>query len=74
MAELGRRAGVSERDLVARFAGGVALSEVYRAIRLQEPPTLAEARRLTEKERRQLHTGVTKQAKNDVTQSVEALA
>ncbi|KRY27273.1 hypothetical protein Tsp_11301 [Trichinella spiralis] len=36
--ELGRRAGVSERDLVALFAGGVASREVHRAIRLQESP------------------------------------
>ncbi|KRX21479.1 hypothetical protein T07_1711 [Trichinella nelsoni] len=38
MAKFGRRAGVSERDLVALFAGGVASIKVHRAIRLQEPP------------------------------------
>ncbi|KRY79244.1 hypothetical protein T4A_7917 [Trichinella pseudospiralis] len=81
--ELGRRAGVSECDLMARFIGGVASREIYRAIWLQEPPPLAEAHKLAQKaisaeeniqERRQLHTGVTKQVKNDVTQSLEALA
>ncbi|KRZ11353.1 hypothetical protein T11_12576 [Trichinella zimbabwensis] len=46
--EFGHRAGVSERDLVARFTGGVASREVYRAIQLQEPPSLAEARELAE--------------------------
>ncbi|KRX11762.1 hypothetical protein T07_3250, partial [Trichinella nelsoni] len=49
VAELGRKAGASERDLVRRFSGGVTSKEVYRAIRLQEPPTLAEARKLATK-------------------------
>ncbi|KRX28183.1 hypothetical protein T07_9841 [Trichinella nelsoni] len=40
VAKLGRRAGVSERDLVALFTGGVASREVHRAIRLQELPTV----------------------------------
>ncbi|KRX29515.1 hypothetical protein T05_16195, partial [Trichinella murrelli] len=43
VAKLGRRAWVSERDLVALLDGGVASREVHRAIRLQDPPTLAEA-------------------------------
>ncbi|KRY45920.1 hypothetical protein T03_11040, partial [Trichinella britovi] len=46
VAEVGRRAGVTERDLVARFAGGITSKEAYLAIRLQEPATLTEARRL----------------------------
>ncbi|KRY41540.1 hypothetical protein T01_11996 [Trichinella spiralis] len=37
VAKLGCRAGVSERDLVALFAGGVASRKVHGAIRLQEP-------------------------------------
>ncbi|KRY45502.1 hypothetical protein T03_411 [Trichinella britovi] len=44
--KLGRRAYVSERDLVALLAGGVASREVHRAIRLQDPPTLAEAHKV----------------------------
>ncbi|KRY54993.1 hypothetical protein T03_9296 [Trichinella britovi] len=40
VAEVGRRAGVTERDLVARFAGGITSKEAYLAIRLQEPATL----------------------------------
>ncbi|KRZ48944.1 hypothetical protein T02_3318 [Trichinella nativa] len=43
VAKLGIRACVSDRDLVALLAGGAASREVYRAIRLQDPPTLAEA-------------------------------
>ncbi|KRY24899.1 hypothetical protein T01_4014, partial [Trichinella spiralis] len=73
VAKLGRRAGVSERDVVALFAGGVASREVHRAIRLQEPPTLVEAHKVAKKERRQPHTGVMKQEKDDVTQHLEAL-
>ncbi|KRY15262.1 hypothetical protein T12_2923 [Trichinella patagoniensis] len=82
VAKLGSRACVSERDFVALFTGGVASKEVHRAIRLQEPPTFAEARKLADKvrkaekhfqERRQPHTGVMKQKKDDVTEHVETL-
>ncbi|KRX25462.1 hypothetical protein T07_2702 [Trichinella nelsoni] len=82
VAKLGRRTGLSESDLVALFAGGVASREVHRAIRLQEPPTLAESHKLAKKvgkaerhfqERQQPHTGVMKQEKDDVTQDLEAL-
>ncbi|KRY07187.1 hypothetical protein T01_10463, partial [Trichinella spiralis] len=66
VAKLARRACVSERDLVALFAGGVASRE--------EPSTLAEAQKLAKKvskavkhfqERRQPHTGVIKEEKDD---------
>ncbi|KRX78003.1 hypothetical protein T06_6026 [Trichinella sp. T6] len=40
VAEPGCRAGVSERDFMAHFGGGITSREVYRAIRLQEPPKL----------------------------------
>ncbi|KRX34512.1 hypothetical protein T05_6869 [Trichinella murrelli] len=73
VAKLGRRAYVSERHLVALLAGGVASREVHRAIRLQDPPTLAEAHKVAKEERRQPHTGVMKQEKDDVTQHLEAL-
>ncbi|KAL1239545.1 Pyruvate kinase [Trichinella pseudospiralis] len=49
VAEVGRRAGVSERDLVARFARGITSKQAYLAMRLQEPQTLAEARKLVSK-------------------------
>ncbi|XP_003369678.1 retrotransposon gag protein [Trichinella spiralis] len=75
VAEIGRRAGVSERDLLARFAGGITSKEAYLAIRLQEPETLTEARRLVSKvmqaeedfhQRRQSHTGNPKPEKTEV--------
>ncbi|KRZ83125.1 hypothetical protein T08_3930 [Trichinella sp. T8] len=43
VAKLGRRACVSDRDLVALLTGGVVSREVHRAIRLRDPPTLPEA-------------------------------
>ncbi|KRX58428.1 hypothetical protein T09_15469 [Trichinella sp. T9] len=49
VAKLGRRACVSERDLVALLAGGLASKEVHRAIWLQDPPTLAEAHKVAKK-------------------------
>ncbi|KRY16052.1 hypothetical protein T12_11408 [Trichinella patagoniensis] len=49
VAKLGRRACVSERDLVALLAGGVASKEVHRAVRLQDPPTLAEVHKVAKK-------------------------
>ncbi|KRZ95668.1 hypothetical protein T08_9871 [Trichinella sp. T8] len=64
---------VSESDLVALLDGGVASMEVHCAIRLQDPPTLAEAHKVAKEERRQTHTGVMKQEKDDVTQHLEAL-
>ncbi|KRX24424.1 Retrovirus-related Pol polyprotein from transposon [Trichinella nelsoni] len=82
VAEVGRRAGVSERDLVARFAGGITSKEAYLAIRLQEPTTLTEARRLVSKvmrseedfhQRRQTHTGNPKPEKTEATQSIDDL-
>ncbi|KRX63114.1 hypothetical protein T09_14987 [Trichinella sp. T9] len=73
VAKLGRRACVSDRDLVALLAGGVASREVHRAIRLRDPPTLPEAHKGAEKERRQPHTCVMKQEKDDDTQHLEAL-
>ncbi|KRZ79957.1 hypothetical protein T10_3024, partial [Trichinella papuae] len=82
VAELGRRAGVSERDLMARFVGGIASREVYRAIRLQEPLTLAEARKLAIRiiqveedfqERQQPRAGITKPEKAEAAQSIDAL-
>ncbi|KRX37052.1 Transposon Ty3-G Gag-Pol polyprotein [Trichinella murrelli] len=44
VAEVGRRAGVSERDLLAR---GITSKQAYMAMRLQEPSTLAEAWKLS---------------------------
>ncbi|KRX13995.1 hypothetical protein T07_7059 [Trichinella nelsoni] len=82
MAEIGRRAGVSERDLVARFAAGITLQEAYLAIRLQEPATLTEARRLDSKvmrteedfhQRQQTRTGNPKPEKTEATQPMEDL-
>ncbi|KRY47148.1 Retrovirus-related Pol polyprotein from transposon 17.6 [Trichinella britovi] len=48
VAELGRRAGKSESELIARFICGVASKEVYRELRLREPTTLVKARQLAE--------------------------
>ncbi|KRY41560.1 hypothetical protein T01_5264, partial [Trichinella spiralis] len=82
VAKLARSVCVSERDLVALFAGGVASKEVHRAIWLQKPSTLAEAQKFAKKvskavkhfqERQQPYTGVMKQEKDDVTQHLEAL-
>ncbi|KRY27607.1 hypothetical protein T01_785 [Trichinella spiralis] len=82
VAELGRRAGVSERDLVIRFSGGVTSREVYRAIRLQEPPTLAEARKLATRiiqvedgyqEKQQLRAGVAKTEKSEMAEKIDAM-
>ncbi|KRZ81808.1 Retrovirus-related Pol polyprotein from transposon, partial [Trichinella sp. T8] len=82
VAEVGRRAGVTERDLVARFAGGITSKEAYLAIRLQEPATLTEARRLVSKvmraeenfqQRRQMRTGNPKPEKTEATQPMEDL-
>ncbi|KRY20279.1 U6 snRNA-associated Sm-like protein LSm6, partial [Trichinella patagoniensis] len=82
VAEVGRRAGVSERDLVARFAGGITSKQAYMAMLLQEPPTLAEARKLVSKvmraeedfhQSRQSHTSNPKPEKTEVAQSIEAL-
>ncbi|KRX51502.1 Retrovirus-related Pol polyprotein from transposon, partial [Trichinella sp. T9] len=82
VAEVGRRAGVTERDLVSRFAGGITSKEAYLAIRLQEPATLTEARRLVNKvmraeenfqQRRQMRTGNPKPEKTEATQPMEDL-
>ncbi|KRY45127.1 hypothetical protein T03_15390 [Trichinella britovi] len=82
VAEVGRRAGVTERDLVARFAGGITSKEAYLAIRLHEPVTLSEARRLVSKvmraeedfhQRRQTRTGNPKSEKTEATQLMEDL-
>ncbi|XP_003378139.1 small nuclear ribonucleoprotein F, partial [Trichinella spiralis] len=82
VAEVGRRAGVSERDLVARFAGGITSKQAYMAMWLQEPPTFAEARKLVSKvmraeedfhQSRQSHTSNPKQEKTELAQSIEAL-
>ncbi|KRY37262.1 hypothetical protein T01_10011 [Trichinella spiralis] len=82
VAEVGRSVGVSERDLVACFAGGITSKKAHLAIRLQEPQTLAEAQKLVSKVRRaeedfhqsrQLHTGNPKLEKSEVTQSINAL-
>ncbi|KRX45518.1 hypothetical protein T05_11350 [Trichinella murrelli] len=82
VAEVGRRAGVTERDLVARFAGGITSKEAYLAIRLREPATLTEARRLVSKvmraeedfqQRRQRRTGNPKPEKTEATQLMEDL-
>ncbi|KRZ83139.1 hypothetical protein T08_16281 [Trichinella sp. T8] len=73
VAKLGRRACVSDRDLVALLTGGVVSREVHRAIRLRDPPTLPEAHKGAEEERRQPHTSVMKQEKDDDTQHLEAL-
>ncbi|KRZ75497.1 hypothetical protein T10_7732 [Trichinella papuae] len=82
VAELGRRAGVSERDLVTRFSGGVTSREVYRAIRLQEPPTLAEARKLATRiiqvedgyqEKQQPRAGVAKTEKSEMAEKIDAM-
>ncbi|KRX33438.1 hypothetical protein T05_13926 [Trichinella murrelli] len=51
VAKLGRRACVSDRDLVALLAGGVASREVHRAIRLRDPPTFPEAHKGAEERR-----------------------
>ncbi|KRX86323.1 hypothetical protein T12_6877, partial [Trichinella patagoniensis] len=48
VAELGRRAGKSESELVARFICGVASKEVHRELCLREPTTLVKARQLAE--------------------------
>ncbi|KRZ87354.1 hypothetical protein T08_8723 [Trichinella sp. T8] len=82
VAEIKCRAGVSERDLLARFAWGITSKEAYLAIRLQEPATLTEARRLVSKvmraeenfhQRRQSHTGNPKPEKTEATQSIDDL-
>ncbi|KRX58151.1 hypothetical protein T09_446 [Trichinella sp. T9] len=82
VAEIRCRAGVSERDLLARFAWGITSKEAYLAIRLQEPATLTEARRLVSKvmraeedfhQRRQSHTGNPKPEKTEATQSIDDL-
>ncbi|KRZ61377.1 hypothetical protein T02_8512 [Trichinella nativa] len=82
VAEIGRSAGVSERDPVARFAGGITSKKAHLAIRLQEPQTLAEAQKLVSKvmrgeedfhQSRQLHTGNPKLEKTEVAQSINAL-
>ncbi|KRY40117.1 U6 snRNA-associated Sm-like protein LSm6 [Trichinella spiralis] len=82
VAEVGRRAGVSERDLVARFAGGITSKQAYMAMWLQEPPTFAEARKLVSKvmraeedfhQSRQSHTSNPKPEKTELAQSIEAL-
>ncbi|KRY23967.1 Retrovirus-related Pol polyprotein from transposon, partial [Trichinella patagoniensis] len=71
-----------ERDLVARFAGGITSKEAYLAIRLYEPATLSEARRLVSKvmraeedfhQRRQTRTGNPKSEKTEATQLMEDL-
>ncbi|KRZ48680.1 hypothetical protein T02_5733 [Trichinella nativa] len=48
VAELGRRAGKSENELVARFICGVASKEVHRELRLRELKTLVKAHQLAE--------------------------
>ncbi|KRZ61857.1 Transposon Ty3-G Gag-Pol polyprotein [Trichinella nativa] len=48
VAELGRRAGKSESELVARFICGVASKEVHRELSLREATTLVKARQLAE--------------------------
>ncbi|KRY74865.1 hypothetical protein T4A_1222 [Trichinella pseudospiralis] len=82
VAEVGRRAGVSERDLVARFARGITSKQAYLAMRLQEPQTLAEARKLVSKvvqaeedfhQSRQSDTRNPKPEKTEVAQSIDAL-
>ncbi|KRY92542.1 hypothetical protein T4D_10006 [Trichinella pseudospiralis] len=82
IAELERRAGVSERYLVARFVCRITSREVYRAIRLQEQPTLAEARKLAIRiiqmeenfqERQQQRAGIMKPENIEAAQRIEAL-
>ncbi|XP_003369373.1 reverse transcriptase family protein [Trichinella spiralis] len=82
VAEIGRRAGVTERDLVARFAGGITSKEAYLAIRLQEPATLTEAQILVSKvmraekdfhQRQQTRTGNPKPEKTEATPTMEDL-
>ncbi|KRX30415.1 hypothetical protein T05_14752, partial [Trichinella murrelli] len=73
VAKLGRRACVSDRVFLALLAGAVASREVHRAFRLRDPPTLSEAHKGAEEERRQPHTGVMKQEKDDVTQHLDAV-
>ncbi|KRX70529.1 Jerky -like protein-like [Trichinella sp. T6] len=48
VAEVGRRAGKSELELVARFILGLASQELHREFRVREPATLAKARQLAE--------------------------
>ncbi|KRZ52268.1 Jerky -like protein-like [Trichinella nativa] len=48
VAEVGRRAGKSEIELVARFILGLASQELHREFRVREPATLAKARQLAE--------------------------
>ncbi|XP_003370318.1 zinc knuckle protein [Trichinella spiralis] len=48
VAEMGRRAGKSECELVSRFILGLASKEVHRELCLQEPATLTKARQLAE--------------------------
>ncbi|KRZ88478.1 hypothetical protein T08_11045 [Trichinella sp. T8] len=69
---LDRRACVSDRVFLALLAGAVASREVHRAFRLRDPPTLSEAHKGAEEVRRQTHTGVMKQEKDDVTQHLDA--
>ncbi|XP_003369349.1 zinc knuckle protein [Trichinella spiralis] len=82
VAEIGRRTGVTERDLVARFAGGITSKEAYLAIRLQEPATLTEAQTLVSKvmraeedfhQRQQTRTGNPKPEKTEATPTMEDL-
>ncbi|KRX83645.1 RNA-directed DNA polymerase -like protein [Trichinella sp. T6] len=79
VAEVGRRAGVSERDLLAR---GITSKQAYMAMLLQEPSTLAEAWKLVSKvmragedfhQGRQLHTSNPKPEKAEATQSIDNL-
>ncbi|KRY33460.1 hypothetical protein T01_5363 [Trichinella spiralis] len=82
VAELGRRARMSEKELVARFICGVASKEVHRELRLREPTTLVKARQLAENAAeletevggsRQRTTENADAGKGNLVQAVEAL-
>ncbi|KRY61307.1 hypothetical protein T03_17541 [Trichinella britovi] len=66
--ELGRRAGKSENELVARFMCGVASKEVHRGLRQREPTTLTEVGGSRQRTTENADAG-----KDNLVQAVEAL-
>ncbi|KRX49543.1 hypothetical protein T05_13346 [Trichinella murrelli] len=68
VAELGRRAGKSENELVARFICGVASKEVHRGLRQREPTTLTEVGGSRQRTTENADAG-----KDNLVQAVEAL-
>ncbi|KRZ06962.1 hypothetical protein T11_12359 [Trichinella zimbabwensis] len=79
VAEVGRRAGKSESELVSRFILGLACKELQRDLCLREPATLTKARKLAERvmeieEGRQKTVDDDASGNGGLTKAVEALA